>query len=28
VRIEFWPLTPVEVLGQSELEYLLPPATS
>ena len=28
VRIEFWPLTPVEVLGQSELEYLLLPATS
>ena len=25
VRIEFWPLTPVEVLNGAELEYLLPP---
>jgi hypothetical protein len=25
VRIEFWPLTPVEVLYGAELEYLLPP---
>jgi hypothetical protein len=25
VRIEFWPLTPVEVLNGAEFEYLLPP---
>jgi hypothetical protein len=25
VRIEFWPLTPVEVLNGAEFEYLLAP---